>query len=154
MDSMELVTRMDDAPTSLRARIDPLREQIERLLEQQADDRAWSDELGPVYTQSQVSTLLDKSKQAVSSDRTLLRLTMRSGRVGYPVFQFDGDVVVKGVRDIVEILTPAVATSWTIASWLTSPQPDTGHSAMELLRAGRVDDVVAAARRSASRMSH
>lgn len=153
MDSMELVTRMDSAPTVVRERIEPLREQIERLLEQQADDDAWGKQLGPAYTQGQVSRLLDKSKQAVSSDGTLLRLTMRGGRVGYPVFQFDGDTLVKGVREVVEILTPAVATPWTVASWLTSRQPDTGTTAMELLRADKVDEVLTAARRSANGMS-
>lgn len=153
MDSRELVTRMDSAPTIVQERIEPLREQIVRLLEQQADDDAWNEQLGPAYTQGQVATLLDKSKQAVSSDGTLLRLTMRSGRVGYPVFQFDGDTPVSGIREVVEILTPAVATPWTIASWLTSRQPDTGHTAMELLRAGHVDEVVTAARRSANQMS-
>lgn len=42
------------------------RRQIDRLLEQDADDRAWAEQLGPVYRQPHVAVLLDKSKQAIS----------------------------------------------------------------------------------------
>lgn len=123
---------------------------IDRLLAQDADDQAWEAQLGPVYRQSDVARLLGKSKQAVSADGKLLKLEMRNGDVGYPVFQFDGRQVLTGVRDVVEVLAPAVATPWTTASWLTSAQPELdGDSPLAALRAGRVGDVVSAARRFA-----
>lgn len=153
MDSMELMTRMDQATPATRERIEPLLGQIEKFLDQDADDAAWAQQLGPAYTQDQVATVLGKSKQAVSADKALLRLTMRNGRIGYPVFQFDGDTVVSGVREVVEILTPVVASTWTIASWLTSREPGTGRTAMDQLRDGQIDEAVSSARRSAQAMA-
>lgn len=130
-----------------------MRQMIDRLLQQDADDLAWAEQIGPVFRQSDVALLLGKSKQAVSADDGLLRLEMRSGTVGYPAFQFDGRTLVAGVRDVVRILTPAVATPWTAASWLTSPHAGLdGVGPIDALRAGRVDDVVTLARRTATRM--
>ncbi|MBW3576871.1 MAG: DUF2384 domain-containing protein [Actinobacteria bacterium] len=126
------------------------RRQVDRLLAQDADDRAWAEQLGPVYRQRDVADLLGKSKQAVSADQGLLKLELRSGQVGYPVFQFDGRRVLPGVREVVETLTPSVATSWTIASWLSSPQPSwDGARPLDQLRAGRIEEVLAASRRVA-----
>jgi hypothetical protein len=123
---------------------------VERVLEQDADDRAWMDQLGPAYRQADVAVLLTKSKQAVSSDRRLLRLVMRSGGVGYPAFQFDGRRPLPGIAEVVEILGPVVETSWTIASWLTSPQPDLGgERPVNLLRLGDETPVIASAHRFA-----
>jgi len=48
------------------------RYQIERLLRQDADDRAWAEQLGPAYRQGDVARLLGKSRQAVSADTGLL----------------------------------------------------------------------------------
>jgi hypothetical protein len=131
------------------------REQIDRLLAQDADDAAWTEQLGHVYRQSDVAMLLGKSKQAVSADRGLLKLAMRSGDVGYPVFQFDGRRVLPGVREVVMALAPAVATPWTIASWLTSPHEDLhgGWTPLEGLRKECVDEVLALARRTARSMA-
>ena len=126
------------------------RHQIRRLLEQDADDRAWTAQVGPVYRQADVAALLGKSKQAVSADPRLLKLVLRSGEVGYPVFQFDGRRQLPGVRDVIGALAPVVATPWTIASWLTSPSADLdGQTPVAALRAGRVDDVTVAADRFA-----
>jgi hypothetical protein len=129
------------------------RRQIDRLLEQDADDRAWAEQLGPVYRQSDVAHLLRKSKQAVSTDRGLLRLTLRDGQLGYPVFQFDGRRLLPGIRDIVQLLAPVVASPWTIASWLTSEQPSLGERRpLDRLRAGDTEAVLAEARRMARTM--
>jgi hypothetical protein len=108
------------------ARDTSTRRLVNRLLDQDADDQAWADQVGPVYRQGDVAGLLGKSKQAVSGDRRLLRLELRSGTTGYPAFQFDGRQQTPGLGAIVEPLLPVVETSWTIASWLTSPQPDLG----------------------------
>lgn len=126
------------------------RRMVDRLLAQDADDRAWIAQLGPVYRQTDVARLLGKSKQAVSADTGLLRLDMRNGAIGYPAFQFDGRRQQTGVSEIVNTLAPVVATSWTIASWLTSAQADfDGIRPIDALRDGRVEEVVALARRVA-----
>lgn len=142
MDTAALADRYESASEETRRLID-------RLLAEDADDRAWREQLGPVYRQATVAELLGKSKQAVSADSGLLRLRLRDGRVGYPVFQFDGRRVCTGLRDVVNVLLPAVETAWTVASWLTTPHPQLdGHRPMEALREGRTEEVVALARRT------
>lgn len=132
-----------------------VKRQIDLLLRQAEDDRAWAQQLGPVYAQGQVAELLGKSKQAVSADKGLLRLDMRDGSVGYPVFQFEGDRMLPGMQDVVRALSPVAATTWTVASWLTSPSPDLGgKTPLERLRRGDVSDVSVIANRLAAAWAH
>lgn len=129
---------------------DETRRMVDRLLAQDADDRAWTAQLGPAYRQSDVALLLGKSKQAVSADAGLLKLEMRNGSLGYPAFQFDGRQQHAGVREVVIALSSVVATPWTIASWLTSSNAELGGtSPIDALRAGRIDEVVVLAHRAA-----
>lgn len=140
MDTTTLVDRYQQASSETR-------NQIDVLLEQDADDDAWSDQLGAVYRQVDVARLLRKTASAVSQDRRLLRLDMRSGIPGYPVFQFEGRALVPGVGEVVRLLTPVVETTWTIASWLTSPLPALDRRRpIDALRDGRRDAVTSAAR--------
>lgn len=128
---------------------------VDRLLAQDADDRAWTAQLGPVYRQTDVARLLEKSKQAVSADAGLLRLEMRNGAIGYPAFQFDGRRQQAGVREVVAAFAPVVTTPWTIASWLTSANGELdGVRPIEALRDGHVEEVVALARRTAGNLAH
>lgn len=103
--------------------------------------------------QKDVRTQLDKSKQAVSSGEGLLKLTMRDGSVGYPVVQFEGGVVLPGLREVVHMLAGVVATPWTTASWLTSPLEGAA-TPVELLRDGQVEEVTLAARRVVRAWAH
>ncbi|MDZ7790860.1 MAG: hypothetical protein U5L08_10290 [Xanthomonadales bacterium] len=131
------------------------RYQIERLLRQDADDRAWAEQLGPAYRQGDVARLLDKSRQAVSADRGLLRLALRDGDIAYPVFQFDGRRQLPGIREVVRVFEPAVATTWTTASWLTSPAPELDdRTPLALLRAGELEPVISLARQTASTLQN
>ena len=131
------------------------RYQIERLLRQDADDRAWAEQLGPAYRQGDVARLLGKSRQAVSADNGLLRLEMRDGEIGYPVFQFDGRRKLPGISEVIDILGPVVASPWTIASWLTSPAADLEDRApVKALRDGNIEAVTASARRTAEALAH
>ncbi len=127
------------------------RYQIERLLKQDADDQAWAEQLGPAYRQGDVARLLGKSRQAVSADRGLLRLRMRDGEIAYPVFQFDGRRQLPGIRELVRVFEPVVATAWTTASWLTSPAPELDdRTPLVLLREGERERVLSLAHRTAS----
>jgi hypothetical protein len=119
----------------------------------EVDDRAWADQIGPVHRAADVAALLGTSAEAVSADGGLLRLESRDGQGGYPVFQFDGRRPLPGIRDIVHLLAPAVASTWTIASWLTSEQPSRGgQRPLDRLRAGDTEAVLAEARRMARAM--
>ena len=130
------------------------RYQIERLLRQDTDDRAWAEQLGPAYRQGDVAWLLGKSRQAVSADSGLLRLEMRDGEIGYPVFQFDGRRKLPGIREVIGILGPVAASSWTIASWLTSPTAALDDRApVQALRERHIEAVTAAAHRTAEALA-
>lgn len=132
------------------------REIVDEILAADADDQAWVEQLGPALSGVMVARMLEVSPQAVSSNKGLLRLRMRSGRVGYPILQFKGKRPIDGLADIVRLLGPAVATDWTIASWLTSPNADLGgDTPIEALRTGRhAESVGDAARRFAAALTH
>lgn len=146
----ELDHRLNDAPESVRQQAGVLADQIDRLLAQSEDDAAWAEQLGPAYSATQVAKLLEVTRQAVGQRRGLLRLEQRDGRTAYPVFQFDGAAVLPGIPQVIAELSPAVATPWTIASWLTSPNTELDDlSPHEALRRGERSRVVEAARRFA-----
>jgi len=131
------------------------RYQIEVLLRQEADDEAWTEQLGPVYRQGDVARLLGKTRQAVSADSGLLRLAMRNGDIGYPVFQFDGRSQLSGIREIVRAFEPVVTSPWTTASWLTSPAPELDdRTPLAALRAGDREPALALARQVAAALRH
>ena len=131
------------------------REMVDEILAADADDQAWVCQLGAALTGATVAKMLNVSPQAISSNKGLLRLRMRSGRVGYPVLQFKGRRPIDGLGDIVRLLAPVVSTDWTIASWLTSPNADLGgDTPIEVLRNGRRrESVKVAARRFAAALS-
>lgn len=113
----------------------------------EADDRAWAAQLGPAHGPDAVARLLQISVDDVATHPGLLRLPQRSGEIVYPAFQFDGHRLLDGISEVVAAMRPAVATTWTIASWLTSPQPSLdGDRPLARLRARDPDPVVEAAR--------
>lgn len=128
-----------------------VRTQIERLLDQDADDVAWSAELGPAYRRSDVACLLGITPQAVGQRKGLLALRQRNQAIVYPIFQFDGDRPLAGVDVVVTTLMPVLGEMWTIASWLISPRVDMdGKSPVDVLRDGGVDAVKTAVARTAA----
>ncbi|WP_339573262.1 hypothetical protein [Pseudokineococcus basanitobsidens] len=131
-----------DAAAAARGAVDQVLDSAER----------WTDHLGGFYDVDGVRRLLSRagrpvSKQAVSQRRGLLALTTGSGRVVYPTFQFTGGSPLPGLDDVLRAVPEYLASRWTLASWLTSPQPGLdGTTPVQLLREGAADVVVAAAR--------
>ncbi len=115
----------------------------------------WGDAVGPFFDTEGVMALLGGvSKQAIH-DRVrrhrLLALRTGSGRLVYPAAQFVDEQVVVGLGKVLAILVPDDAEAWMVASWLTTNDPDLdGLCPIAALRAGAVDDVVAAARQVAT----
>lgn len=111
----------------------------------------WADAVGPFYDTDAVMTLLGGvSKQAVN-DRVrrhrLLALRTGSGRLVYPAAQFDGERVIDGLGDVLDVLVPDNTEAWMVASWLTTSDPELGsRTPLEALRAGERDAVLRAAR--------
>lgn len=122
------------------------------VLRTDAADRAWARQAGPVLSQADAGRLLGKSEQAVSKDRGLLRVKLRSGRVAYPVVQFAGRSVLQGIAEVVDTLR-GVVQELTVLSWLTAANGHLdGRRPVDVLRAGDVESVVTVARRLADRL--
>lgn len=119
------------------------------VLEQDAADQAWAEQVGPALSQRDTARLLGKTEQAVAKDGRLLRLRTRDGRPVYPVLQFAGRAQLAGVAEVVAVLRDALEPLST-ASWLTAPHRDLdGRRPVDLLRAGEADRVLLVARRLA-----
>jgi hypothetical protein len=122
---------------------------VTALLEQDAADRDWAAQVGPSLSQADTARLLGKSEQATSKDARLLRVKTRSGRVAYPIVQFEGRAALPGIAAVLAALQP-VADPLTILSWLTGTQrPLGGRRPVDALRQGDVDAVVMLAHRLA-----
>lgn len=134
-----------------------MRESIENITQNmREDDEAWQAFIGPAYTEETVGHLLNRANEEISSDDNLLRLTMRSGEIRYPAFQFDDRKLISGIGEVVKTFTPTVTNEWTIASWLLSPNIGEGKKMVkpiDALKAGLVEEVNIQARRTAYRMS-
>ena len=85
----------------------------------------WDEQIGPFYTTQKLIDLLGCSRQAIN-DRvhrsTLLALRTSDDVLVYPIWQFEGDHVVPGLRDILSIFHGASVDPWLVASWLRAPQ--------------------------------
>lgn len=126
------------------------RQLVTAILEQDVADRDWAAQVGPSLSQADTARLLGKSEQATAKDSRLLRVKTRSGRVAYPVVQFDGRGALPGIAEVVAVLRP-VADPLTILAWLTGVQrPLSRRRPVDALRQGEVDDVVTIARRYVS----
>lgn len=122
--------------------------------------QAWAEDAGPFYdTEGARVALGGVTKQAVSQrvreGRLLgLRLAADGGAPGrdrlvYPAWQFRAAVL----RHLPPVLAAAgfdpqrPVTGWTVAAWLTSPDPDLdGLTPEKVLQADRPEPVIAAAR--------
>lgn len=144
--------RRRDPDGTAVARVDDV-DRMARTIAATAIDTAaiWHEVLGPVYDTETVAELLGGgravSRQAVSK-RALLALRTGSGRVVYPAFQFDeSGAVITGVAEVVRIMATTSLSSWTLAAWFVSPEPDlSGERPIDALRAGGHQVVCAAAR--------
>ncbi|RBY78960.1 hypothetical protein DQ238_11320 [Geodermatophilus sp. TF02-6] len=120
---------------------------------------AWTEHLGGFYDATTVGRLLSRggrpvSRQAVHKRKGLLALTTGSGRVVYPAFQFVGGGVLPGLDAVQRAVPEELASRWTLASWLVTPQPQLdGQSPVQLLREGSVAPVLTAARDLASSLA-
>ncbi|GAA4267797.1 hypothetical protein [Frondihabitans peucedani] len=82
----------------------------------------------------------------MTTARVLLALPTPAGSVGYPEFQFDSDgEPLPGLDVVLGALDPVGAHAWRDAVWLVTPSDAlSGSTPAAVLRAGRVDDVLAA----------
>jgi hypothetical protein len=89
----------------------------------------WDEQIGPFYDTPGLCRLLEVSKQALH-DRvkrgTLLAVTSRNGKVGYPAFQFAGNQLLPGIREALGAFRNTPVDGWAIGAWFTTPAATLG----------------------------
>ena len=129
---------------------------VERMMASIPASSALDEKLGPFYTSSSLATWKSVSRQAIYGQHkkgSILGLTTSDGLTVFPAFQFDphGDPL-PGLAGVLSILDGAMDDPWARALWLSTPVPSLGgRSAAQLLRAGDIETVEAAARREMAR---
>jgi hypothetical protein len=109
---------------------------------------------GGAYDLEQVRTLMRGiSRQAIDKrvqERSLLAVPGPNNRRAYPTLQFERDgSVVEGLKAVQDALP--TGNPWTVLNFLTRPDDRlNGQKPIDLLKAGRVDLAVEAARRLGS----
>jgi hypothetical protein len=101
---------------------------------------ALGDAVGPFYRQAGLAKACGCSRQAVSEwvkHRRVLALTTSDAVVVIPAGQLDANLrPLRGLADVLRVFTTDVVDEWTLASWLTTPQPRLrGMSVLEWLAA-------------------
>lgn len=110
--------------------------------------------IGPVYSTKALMAMWGVSRAAVSKKAKaaqLLALKVERENL-FPVFQFHEGRVREDVMEVVGALRGHV-DPFTIAQWLRTPQAHDAdnRTPLELLDAGKLDDVLSAARATAAR---
>lgn len=120
----------------------------------------WAEIVGPCYTTASIRRTLRWTSAQVAAaveSLSLLELETDDGVRLYPAFQIAEGRVIDGVTDVLRVLSAGTESTWTWAQWLNTPVDDeTGEeapSAIEQLRAGRIEDVLRDARHAAAAWS-
>lgn len=118
----------------------------------------WEHQLGLLLTSTDFQRITGLSRQALSQAveaNRVLRLTTQAGKTCYPSFQLDtSGRPLTSLRAVLGVFVGRVRSPWTIASWLTSPQPelDGATPANALKVGGNIDRLLLAAERVAVRL--
>ena len=114
--------------------------------------------MGPFYDAAGVRALTrltptELARCVAAGD--VLELITSDGTPVYPTFQFGprGELL-SALRIVVHTLLPISDDSWDVALWLVTPSAAfDGKTAVELLKAGKDEYVISAARRDQERLS-
>ncbi|MCL4414233.1 MAG: hypothetical protein M1522_05705 [Actinobacteria bacterium] len=145
------------ATDDIYERLGPPEAAAESMLALLPEPSPWAKEVGPVYRSEQVRRLLGGvSRQALADRerrRTILALHTADGHVVYPVFQFEGPRIVRGLAEVLQVLEAAPVDRWTLTAWLRAPQDALEKTSVaDWLRSGRsVEPLLALARATATR---
>lgn len=112
----------------------------------------WDEIVGPFVRTEGVQSRLRITRQAVAAKaarRRLLRVISLEGDHLYPLWQFDGGQLVRGLPEVLFLFPEEGVDGWTLAAWLRSPDPDLGETPMDALARGDLDRVRLVARAAA-----
>ena len=123
--------------------------------------RAWEKHIGPILTHRQTLEVTGWSKQALSQavkDKRVLRLSAEDGSSGYWSDGFTetdlGYRPITGIKDVLAVWAASDVSPWTIASWMSSTQPELGGRApRQALLDGDITDVENLARQASERLA-
>lgn len=119
------------------------------------DKSPWAKIVGPCYTAAGMADVLGWMEDEVAKDGEDLRLLVvrTSDDLDlYPAFQLHGRRVVDGLQDVLRVLRTGTAGRWTWAQFLNVALPGE-QGEVDVLRAGRLEDVLRDARLEAAAWS-
>ncbi len=106
----------------------------------------WDSLLGPVLRGRGAAARLGLSEVDLAelvARRGLLELRTADGFAVYPVFQFDGHQVVRGLDEVLAIFEPLAVTPWTLAGWFVTRSEDLGGlSPIDVLRSAGLTEAL------------
>ncbi|QBJ96847.1 hypothetical protein ERC79_13460 [Rhodococcus sp. ABRD24] len=121
--------------------------------------RAWENHIGAVLTHKQALHVTGWSKQALSQavrEHRVLQLKAAEGTAGYwsgGLTDTDPHVPILGIKGVLGAWAHADVEGWTIASWMSSPQPELGgRTPRQALVDGDTSDVVTLAQQASARL--
>lgn len=112
----------------------------------------WDELAGPFVRSDGVQARLKITRQAVAAKaarRRLLRTITVEGEHLYPLWQFDGNLVLGGLAEVLALFPEQAVDGWTVAAWLRTPDPDLGEAPLDVLAGGGLDRVRTVARSAA-----
>ncbi len=122
--------------------------------------RTWQNHIGPIMTCKQTLDATGWSDQALRQavrDNRVLRLDVSDGSVGY----WAGGLTttaphhpIRGIEDVLRSWADSGVETWTVASWMSSAQPELGgRTPRQALVDGDVANVSILARQAAGRLA-
>lgn len=120
------------------------------------DAELWESLIGPFYDRAGAMSLSHMSSHQLehsSKIGRILQTRTQDGEDLYPCFQFGpAGEPLAGLSDVLSVLDPGLVDSWGDALWLKAAlRRFNNRSAAELMREGRIDAVLAAARSDRAR---
>lgn len=133
---------------------------VESVLSSLRARRAWERHLGQLLTHKQMLEVTGWTKQNLSQavrEHRVLRLEATDGTAGYwsqGLTETEPHRPLAGLKDVLRIWAQAGTAAWTVASWLSTPQPELGgRTPRQALSGGDHQDVAALARQAAGRLA-
>ncbi|MFT8636742.1 MAG: hypothetical protein ABF811_02135 [Pseudoclavibacter sp.] len=145
----EQIDALDDASITGRD-VDDLAQRMVAVIPRRSP---WNDVLGPFHSTRGVADLLGVSRQAVAKrvrTGSLVRVVTETGESLFPAFQLRSGRPLPGLLPVVRALRAGTDDEYAIAQWLAAPDPSTRRSPADLLAAGRTDEVLRTATRTAA----
>lgn len=133
---------------------------VESVLSSLRARRAWGRHVGQLLTHKQILDVTGWTKQNLSQavrDNRVLRLQAADGTSGYwahGLTESEPHRPLPGLKEVLRSWAETSASSWTVASWMSTSQPElSDRTPRQALIDGDLGDVAALARQAAGRLA-